>query len=232
VGQRNLAGDVLGHVRGNPGGAFGPGDPEAAVGIEGGGEPLKASLELGSSGEEGNDHVHGRSSALLDSDAVGKLAQRALETVGSAREGGRVSLLDAELLGEWRSGVAGHAGSVTATTKLSRVTDEGHAIHYTAVERGTPVYSSDDVEVGTVHQVVDNYREHILDGIVLKGTDGAIRFVDAPEVARTFERAVRLTIPADEVAQLPPPERGPGSFRANVRGGRLSRLFGGGWKRG
>jgi sporulation protein YlmC with PRC-barrel domain len=143
-----------------------------------------------------------------------------------------VSPFDAELLREGRSGVAGHAGSVTAGTKLSRVTDDGHAIHYMAVERGTPVYSSDAVEVGTVEQVVDNYREHILDGIVLKATDGAIRFVDGPEVARTFERAVRLTIPAEEVAQLPPPERGPGSFRPNVRGGRLSRLFGGGWKRG
>jgi hypothetical protein len=112
------------------------------------------------------------------------------------------------------------------------MTDEGHAIHYTAVARGTPVYSSDDVEVGTVDQVVDNYREHILDGIVLKATDGAIRFVDGPEVSRTFERAVRLTISADEVAKLPPPERGAGSFRANVRAGRFSRLFGGGWKRG
>jgi hypothetical protein len=112
------------------------------------------------------------------------------------------------------------------------VTDEGHAVHYTAVERGTPVYSSDDVQVGTVDQVVDNYREHILDGIVLKASDGAIRFVDGPEVARTFERAVRLTIPADDVAQLPPPERGAGSFRPNVRAGRLSRLFRGGWRRG
>jgi hypothetical protein len=112
------------------------------------------------------------------------------------------------------------------------VTDDGHAVHYTAVERGTPVYSSDDVQVGTVDQVVDNYREHILDGIVLKASDGAIRFVDGPEVARTFERAVRLTIPADDVAQLPPPERGVGSFRPNVRAGRLSRLFRGGWRRG
>ncbi len=44
--------------------------------------------------------------------------------------------------------------------------DEGHAIHYSAVERGTPVYSSDEVEVGKVEQVVDNYDEHILDGFV------------------------------------------------------------------
>jgi sporulation protein YlmC with PRC-barrel domain len=112
------------------------------------------------------------------------------------------------------------------------VADEGHAIHYSAVERGTAVYASDGVQVGTVDQVVDNYREHILDGIVIRSSDGATRFVDGPEVSRTFERAVQLTISAEEAAELPPPERGVGTFRPNVRGGRLSRLFGGGWKRG
>jgi sporulation protein YlmC with PRC-barrel domain len=115
---------------------------------------------------------------------------------------------------------------------LLAVDDEGHAIHYNAVERGTPVYASDGTRVGTVDQVVDNYREHILDGIVIRGSDGEVRFVDGPEVARTFERAVQLTISAAEAAELPPPERGAGTFRANVGAGRISRLFRGGWKRG
>ena len=70
--------------------------------------------------------------------------------------------------------------------------DDGHAVHYTAVERGTPVYGSDEVEVGKVVEVLDNYREHIFDGIVLETPDGVRRFVDAPEVARTAERAVTL----------------------------------------
>ena len=43
----------------------------------------------------------------------------------------------------------------------------------------------------------DNAREHIFDGIVIDTPDGR-RFVDAPEVARIFERAVVLTITADE----------------------------------
>jgi hypothetical protein len=114
---------------------------------------------------------------------------------------------------------------------LSLMVDDGHAIHYTAVARGTPVYASDEVEVGTVDQVVDNYREHILDGIVIRTRDGGLRFADGPEVGRTAERGVTLTIDSDRVAALPPPERGAGSFRPNVRGGRLGRLFGGGWKR-
>ena len=107
--------------------------------------------------------------------------------------------------------------------------DDGHAVHYTAVERDTPVFSSDEVELGTVEQVLDNYREHIFDGIVLKTTAGDYRFVDAPEVKRTAERAVTLAINAAEVAQLPPPERGPSQFRP--RGGKLSRRLFGGWKR-
>jgi hypothetical protein len=109
--------------------------------------------------------------------------------------------------------------------------DEGHPIHYSAVERGTPVYSADGVEVGEVDEVLDNYREHMLDGIVIKTAGGALRFVDAPEVERTYERAVTLTISADQAAQLPLPERGPGMFRPRRGAGRLGRFLGGGWKR-
>ena len=109
--------------------------------------------------------------------------------------------------------------------------DDGHAIHYTAVEPGTPVYAADGTAVGRVSQVVDNHREHILDGIVIEAENGELRFVDGPEVQRTAERGVTLTIGPREVAELPPPERGAGSFKADVRPGRLGRLFGRGWKR-
>ena len=109
--------------------------------------------------------------------------------------------------------------------------DDGHAIHYAAVSRGTPVYSADGIEVGRVRQIVDNYREHILDGVVIETTAGELRFADGPEVARTAERGVTLTIEAAAVAGLPPPEDGPGTFSANRATGRLSKLFGRGWKR-
>jgi len=109
--------------------------------------------------------------------------------------------------------------------------DEGEAIHYSAVRPGTPVYSSDEVEVGRVEVVLDNYREHIFDGIVFEDAEGTLRFADAPEVARTAERAVVLAVDAEQARQLgPPDEKGSPKFRPN-RGGRLSRLFGGGWKR-
>ena len=108
--------------------------------------------------------------------------------------------------------------------------DDGTAIHYTAIERGTPVYASDETQVGTVLEVLDNYQEHIFDGLVVDVGGGDRRFVDAPEVARTAERGVTLTIDPAAVQELPPPEKGPPVF-APRGGGRLSRMFGGGWKK-
>jgi hypothetical protein len=96
--------------------------------------------------------------------------------------------------------------------------DDGHAVHYTALAKGTPVYGSDDVEVGKVVEVLDNFREHIFDGLVVQTADGVRRFVDAPEVARTAERAVTLTITAAEAATLPPPsDSGPAPAAAAKR---------------
>jgi hypothetical protein len=88
--------------------------------------------------------------------------------------------------------------------------DEGRPVHYTVVERGTAVIASDGVKVGTVDRVMDNAREHIFDGVVFRAADGALRFVDAPEVRRTAERAVTLTIDSAEAAALPAPSYGVG----------------------
>jgi sporulation protein YlmC with PRC-barrel domain len=109
--------------------------------------------------------------------------------------------------------------------------DDGHAVHYTAVERGTPVHSSDGSRVGTVDEVIDNYDEHILDGIVIEDADGKLRFVDGPEVARTAERRVTLKISAAQVGELPPPQKAPPRFSPSRSRSRIGRLFGGGWKR-
>jgi hypothetical protein len=109
--------------------------------------------------------------------------------------------------------------------------DDGPAIHYSAVGRGTPVYSSDEQVVGKVDEVLDNYREQIFDGIVIEDSKGDLRFVDAPEVSRTAERGVTLTITAEEAAQLPAPEKAPSTFTVNPKAGRVSRLFGRGWRK-
>jgi sporulation protein YlmC with PRC-barrel domain len=108
--------------------------------------------------------------------------------------------------------------------------DDGYPVHYAAVKRGTPVYASDGQQVGVVDEVVDNYREHILDGFVIEMESGELRFVDAPEVVRTAERAVRLSIDSAAAAQLPSPEKAAPEFNPR-RTGRLGKLLGGNWRR-
>ena len=85
--------------------------------------------------------------------------------------------------------------------------EDGPAISYLALRRGTRVRGSDGAEVGRVRRVQDNAREHIFDGIVVE-TKAGRRFVDAPEVAHVAEHAVTLTVTAAEVLASPtPPSR-------------------------
>lgn len=82
-----------------------------------------------------------------------------------------------------------------------------------------------------MRDVLENEAEHIFDGLVLD-TPAGQRFVDAPEVARITARAVTLTLDAEAVAGLPEKDSAGGPrFRADARGGKLSRFLGGGWKR-
>src|SRR5436305_15238155 len=114
---------------------------------------------------------------------------------------------------------------------MSRSDDDGYAISYKVLERGTPVVTSDGSEIGSVREVLENVAEHIFDGLVID-TPGGERFVDAPEIARIAERRVTLSIDAQAAAALPERDpKGAPTFHANARGGRMSRLFGGGWKR-
>jgi Mrp family chromosome partitioning ATPase len=109
--------------------------------------------------------------------------------------------------------------------------DDGYAISYKVLERGTPVVDCDGGEVGAVREVLENQAEHIFDGLVLD-TPAGQRFVDAPEIARITARAVTLTLDSEGAAALPEKDSAGGPrFRANARGGALSRFLGGGWKR-
>ena len=109
--------------------------------------------------------------------------------------------------------------------------DDGQAISYKVLASGTPVVDRDGGEVGVVRDVLENQAEHIFDGLVLDTPSGP-RFVDAPEVARIAERRVTLALDATGAAALPERDSAGGPrFRADARGGRLSRLLGRGWKR-
>jgi hypothetical protein len=114
---------------------------------------------------------------------------------------------------------------------MTRSDDPGDPIAYTALQPGTTIVASDDVELGTVERVIENKKENIFDGIVMRTGDGFL-WVDAPEVARIAERRVTLTLAAAAAAaELTDYAPGAPEYRANARGGRLSRFFGGGWKR-
>lgn len=115
--------------------------------------------------------------------------------------------------------------------------DDGHAISYKVLPAGVPVRSADGVDLGTVVAALDNAREQIFDGIVFD-TPAGQRFVDAPEVARIAERAVTLTLTAEEAASLPEQDpKGAKEYEAKAPRGalaksRFGRFFGGGgWKR-
>jgi sporulation protein YlmC with PRC-barrel domain len=106
------------------------------------------------------------------------------------------------------------------------LSDDGHAISYKVLRRGTPVWTSDGSEVGTVRDVLENEREHIFDGLVIDTPRGE-RFVDAPEIGRIAELRVTLSIDAAQAAALPERDpKGGAEFQAAV-----GRKSGRAWRR-
>ena len=107
------------------------------------------------------------------------------------------------------------------------MTDEGHAISFKVLRRGTPVHSADGVKLGTVRRVTEAKRENIFDGIEIETPKGT-RFVDAPEVARIAERAVTLTFVATEAEQyLEPVQSRLGRRLRNTKTARRAKRLGG-----
>ena len=94
--------------------------------------------------------------------------------------------------------------------------EHGHRIAFEALERGTPVVTSDGSEVGTVKKVMIVHEKHLFDGIVVKTAAGD-RFVDAPEVDEIFERLVTLKISAEEAAELPKPGANPAAMKVSAK---------------
>jgi hypothetical protein len=88
--------------------------------------------------------------------------------------------------------------------------------------------TADGVTIGTVERVLDNAREHIFDGIVVKTREGR-RFVDAPEVTRISLRQVTLSIDAAETESLPEHRGRVGAMETQLRrtGRRWRRRLGG-----
>jgi hypothetical protein len=96
--------------------------------------------------------------------------------------------------------------------------DLGSKVSYLVAKRGIPVYSSDDVQLGTVVEVLDAPEADLFDGIIFDTTvhrPGGHKFVDAPEVEGIYERGVMLSIDAAAAAKLAEPGKNPGSIEVS-----------------
>jgi uncharacterized protein YrrD len=95
--------------------------------------------------------------------------------------------------------------------------DLGEPSSYLALQPGTDVVSSDGEPVGKVEHVLFDADEDIFDGIVIdtQAAPGGMRFVDAPEVDRIYERGVVIKIAAADVQALPEPAPQPASMEVH-----------------
>jgi hypothetical protein len=110
-------------------------------------------------------------------------------------------------------------------------------IAYTALERGTPVLSSDGNRFGTVETVLVVDEVGVFDGIVVNTSEG-VRFVDADQVGQIFSTHVLTTVSPEEAANLPMPDQDPvydadaDEDTGQSLSDRFGRMFGRGtWKR-
>src|SRR5215475_10948231 len=93
--------------------------------------------------------------------------------------------------------------------------DLGSKVSYLVAKKGIPVYTSDEVQIGTVVEVLDAPEADLFDGIIFdttKNRPGGHKFVDAPEVEGIYERGVVLNIDAATAARLAAPGKNPGSI--------------------
>jgi len=98
------------------------------------------------------------------------------------------------------------------------VDDLGSKVSYLVARRGIPVFSSDEVKLGTVVEVLDAPEADLFDGIIFDTTPkrpGGHKFVDAPEVEGIYENGVILTIDAATAAKLAKPGQNPGSLEVS-----------------
>jgi len=86
--------------------------------------------------------------------------------------------------------------------------DCGSPIAYLVLRPGTGVYTSEHEQIGTVERVLFVQEEDVFDGIVMQTGDG-LRFLDADQVDRIYERCVMTTLGSEDAKALPPPSTAP-----------------------
>ena len=97
-----------------------------------------------------------------------------------------------------------HAAGTDSLGRVDRMDTEPVPIAYAALQRGTPVHTSDGREFGTVAAVLVDEPVDVFDGINVETPQGT-RFVDADQIGRIFTTYVCTTLSLDETANLPDP---------------------------
>jgi uncharacterized protein YrrD len=89
--------------------------------------------------------------------------------------------------------------------------DLGPPSSYLALEKGTPVYSSDGEHIGHVTHVLASDAESLFEGVVIEEHlgPGGHRFVDADQIADIRTGGVLLALDREQAAQLPEPAPNP-----------------------
>ena len=105
--------------------------------------------------------------------------------------------------------------------------DAEPAISYEAAAPGTPVFTSDGGEIGTLEHVLKVEELDLFDGIVI-ATGGGLRFIDADQIEVITAAYIRCTIDKSQAALLPGPAGAP-VYRVDAledTGGSLHDLLG------
>lgn len=89
--------------------------------------------------------------------------------------------------------------------------DLGPPIAYLALQKGTPVYSSDGARLGRVTNIIADLQEDVFDGIVIEEHPGRSghRFVDADQIHEMHTDGVVLKLNRERAAELPEPSPNP-----------------------
>src|SRR3954453_15266384 len=106
--------------------------------------------------------------------------------------------------------------------------DLGAPASYLVLQPGTPVYGSDEAELGRVEHVLAVPEDDIFEGLVIDTAPGpgGWRFADADQVSEIFERGVLLKVGADALHE---PSENPAALEvdpAEGQGGAGRRLEG------
>jgi uncharacterized protein YrrD len=83
------------------------------------------------------------------------------------------------------------------------MSDSERPIAWLALDKGTPVYTSDGEEIGKVSSVVADVQKDIFSGISFKhGFLGSEHFVPADDIGELTDRGVHLNLSAEQAQEL------------------------------